>query len=137
MSSPSTYDAFAARLAAFTGATVVFENEDYETEAQTPFVYVEIVGSTYSQDTFGAPQANMWLEQGITYLHVMTPNGTGSRAARVLANDLLQLFREQPIGELFMPEMSIGAGEPGKDFANYFALTATIEWQRRDITSIP
>jgi hypothetical protein len=55
--------------------------------------------------------------------------------ARGYANDLLYLFREQPIGTLFMPEMSIGAGEPGQDFPNYFSIAATIFWVRRDITS--
>ena len=138
MASPEAFDAFSDRLGDWTDAPVVFENDAYDLpDTPAPFVFVEIVGDTYEQDTMGAPGANMWLERGVAYLHVMTPAGTGSRAGRVLANDLLYLFREQPIDTLFMPEMSIGAGEPGRDFAQYFAITATIIWQRRDITSIP
>lgn len=141
MSSPETYDAFEQRLlSAWTATPIRFENEfcqdllDANTEA---FVYVEIAGSSYDQETVGAPQANMFMEEGVAWLHVLTPSGRGSRLGRVYANQLLYLFREQPIGSLFMPRMSIGAGEPGQDFPNYFATTATIDWYRRDITSIP
>lgn len=139
MSSPTTYDAIHDRLVgAWTATPLVFENEISQmlVKAKATFVYVEIYGDTYDQETFGAPQANQWLETGVCYLNVMTPAGSGSRAARVHANNLLNLFREQPIAQLYMPEMSIGAGEPGQDFPNYFALTASIHWYRRDITSL-
>lgn len=140
MSSLTAYDAFATRLGTWTTLPVRYENEFCQDllDANTPaFVYVEIFGTRYDQETAGAPQANYWLEEGITYLHVMTPSGQGSRLARQYANSLLYLFREQPISTLFMPEMSIGAGDPGRDFPNYFAITASIFWRRRDITSIP
>jgi len=138
MSSPTAYDAFTGRLAAWTATDVVFENDDYEVPSTpAPFVYAEIYGDSYNQESLGAPQANMWLERGVTYLHVMTPTGTGSREARAYANDLLYLFREQSIAGLVMTEMSIGAGDPGRSFGNYFSLAATIFWERHDITSIP
>ncbi|MDI6026719.1 phage tail terminator-like protein [Corticibacterium sp. UT-5YL-CI-8] len=140
MSSLTAYDAFKARLDAFTVLPVRFENENFQDliDANTSaFVYVEVYGDTYNQDTMGAPGANVWEERGVTYLHVMVPSQTGTRAARAYANQLLYLFREQPIGGLFMPEMSIGAGEPGKDFPNYYSIAATIFWSRRDITTIP
>lgn len=140
MSSPTAFDAFAARLADFTALPVRYENEFCQDliDANTPaWVYVEVFGDTYDQDTLGAPGANVWAERGVTYLHVMVPSGTGSRQARAYANDLLYLFREQQIGGLSMPEMSIGAGDPGRDFPNYFSIAATIFWVRRDTTSIP
>jgi Bacteriophage related domain of unknown function len=137
MASLTAYDAFVTRLASWTICPVVYENQFFETSNEpAPFVYVEIFGDTYDQETLGAPRANQWLESGITYLHVMTPSGRGSRTARDYANQLLYLFREQPIATLFMPEMSIGAGDPGRDFPAYFAMTATIFWYRRDITAI-
>ena len=145
MASAAVYDAFATRLGAWTTTPVVFENEFAQQylDARATFVYVEIYGDTFNQESLGAPQANMWLEEGTTFFHVMTPSGDGSRDARVYANDILNLFREQPIvtdaltGEsLFMPEMSIGAGQPGQDFPNYYAMTASIHWRRRDITSL-
>lgn len=140
MSSPTTFDAFHTRLmSAWTATPVRFENELCQDllDVNTPaFVYVEVAGSTYDQETMGAPQQNMWIERGITWLHVMVPVGQGSRIARNYANQLLNLFREQAIDTLFMPSMSIGEGAPGRDFPNYYAMTATIEWQRRDITSL-
>lgn len=139
MSSLTAYDAFEQRLrSGWTQSPLVFENEFYELpDTPSPFVYVEIFGNSYDQETAGAPGANYWVEQGVTYLHVMTPSGRGSRDARNYANQLLYLFREQPISTLFMPEMSIGAGDPGRDWPDYFAITASIFWHRRDITSIP
>jgi hypothetical protein len=138
MSSPEAYDALVARLRpGWTTTDLVLENEDYEV-ASTPtrFVYVEIYGDNYNQESMGAPGANMWLETGVAYLHVMVPTGTGSREARALANSLLYLFREQPTG-LTITEMSIGAGDPSRSFGNYFSIAATLFWTRFDITSIP
>lgn len=147
MSSAAVYDAFEVTLREnWTDTALVFENEFAQDlmDAGSPFVYVEIYGDELRQETVGAPGANMWLETGWTYLHVMTKSGDGSRQARIWASKLLGLFREQPIvvdgitGEaLFMPEMSIGAGDPGTDFPNYWAMTATIRWRRRDVTVLP
>lgn len=139
MSSPAAFDAFHAKLTTdWTATPIKFENEYLETILQEvdpiTFVYVEIFGDSYNQDSVGSPGSNTWLEQGVTYLHVMTPSGTGSSAARVHANNLLNLFREQSIEGLRMPEMSIGEGDPGRDFANHWAMTASIHWHRYDIT---
>jgi len=137
VSSPAAFEAFETRLADWETTPVVFENRFYQPTPNQPFVYVEVFGDTYDQDTMGAPQANMWEERGTTYLHVMVKAGDGSATARGYANDLMYLFREQPIGGLIMDQMSIGAGDPGKDFPLFWALTLTIFWRRRDITSIP
>jgi hypothetical protein len=144
MSSPSAFSAFKGVLDAYAAGSgalpVRYENEFAQdlVDAGTPaWIYVEIYGDDYAQDTMGAPRANVWEETGITYLHVMVPSGTGSSDARDHARTLMNLFREQPIDSLFMPEMSIGAGEPGQDFPNYWSLALTIHWTRRDITSTP
>jgi hypothetical protein len=138
MSSTIAYDAFHDRLTgAWTATPLVFENEGFASpDEPAPFVFVEIFGDEWTQESMGAPQQNMFLETGVTYLHVMVPDGTGSRDARSLATDLLNLFREQVTGGVFISEMSIGAGEPGQDFPNYWALAATLHWYRRDITVI-
>lgn len=137
MSSPEAYDAFADRLAAWTTTPVVFENQFYEPTGAA-FVYVEVYGESYDQETTGAPEANMWEERGSTYINVLTPSGAGTTTARAYAKSLMYLFREQDIGAgINMTEMSIGAGQPGDDFPNYWAMTLTISWRRFDITSIP
>jgi hypothetical protein len=138
MASLTAFDAFATRLADWTTTPVVFENEFYELpDEPAAFIYVEVFGDAYDQETTGAPGENMWQENGVTYLHVMVPSGRGSRLGRDYANQLLYLFREQPISTLFMPEMSIGAGDPGRDFPNYWAMTTTVFWRRWDITTLP
>jgi len=144
MSSPDAFTAFKGVLdtyAAKAGALPVrYENQfvqDLIGANTKAWVYVEIYGDAYAQDTMGAPGANVWEETGVTYLHIMVPSGEGSSDARGHAKTLMNLFREQPISGLFMPEMSIGAGEPGEDFPNYWSLALTIHWTRRDITSIP
>ncbi|MCV9960733.1 phage tail terminator-like protein [Pararhizobium sp. BT-229] len=136
MASPEAFDAISNTLeASWAETSVLYENDPLEDpDTQAAFVYVEIVGDLYDQDTFGAPGQNEWVEEGAVYLHVMVPNGTGSREARAIAKRLTNLFREIPIGTMHFERMSIGSGEPGRDFPNYFAMTATIGWNRRDIT---
>ncbi|MCL6710217.1 hypothetical protein M8R20_24775 [Pseudomonas sp. R2.Fl] len=139
MSSFATFNAFHTRLADWTATPVRFENEFCQDllDANVPaFIYVEIFGDTLNQESFGAPRNNMFLEEGVAWMHVMTESGKGSGLARQYADQLLNLFREQPIGELFMPQMSIGAGDPGQDFPNYFSIAAMIRWYRRDITNL-
>jgi hypothetical protein len=142
MSSPTAFDAFKGVLdtyAAGPGALPVrYENDFCQDllDANTPaWVYVEVYGDSYRQDTTGAPGANVWEETGVTYAHVLVPSGEGSSSARIYARTLMNLFREKPIDGLFMPEMSLGAGNPGRDFPNYWSLALTIYWTRRDITS--
>jgi hypothetical protein len=142
MSSTSAFSAFAGVLDTYAGGSgalpVRYENEFVQDllDAETPaWVYVEVWGDRYYQDTQGAPGANVWAEDGTTNIHVLVPSGEGSADARANCVTLMNLFREKPVNGLFMPEMSIGAGQPGRDFPNYFAMTLTISWTRRDITS--
>ena len=63
-------------------------------------------------------------------MHVMVPQGTGSGIARGYAGDLLELFRGQEIDGVRFRDASIGEGDPGRDFPNYWAMTAMIDWER-------
>ena len=143
MASLTTFNAFKSVLdSRWTDTPIVYENEFAQTllEAGVQFLYVEIFGTDYSQETFGAPQQNMFLETGTAWLHVMTKSGQGSETARGYCGALMNLFREQPIptanGTVFMRNMSQARGEPGEDFPGYFAMTVTIDWDRRDITDL-
>jgi hypothetical protein len=142
MSSPTAFDAFKSVLDTYAAGAdalpVRYENEFCQDllDVNTPaWIYVEGYGDNYRQDTMGAPGANVWEETGVTYLHVMVPSGEGSTNARTYSRALMNLFREKPVSGLFMPEMSLGAGEPGQDFPNYWSFAVTIYWTRRDITS--
>ncbi|MFB2562430.1 hypothetical protein [Rhizobium sp. IMFF44] len=134
---PTAFDDFHAYLTASWAETdLVFENEEYELpDIPTEFVYVEFVSDGSSQDTIGDPGANEWLGGFGIYLHVMTPSGAGSQRARQIGERLALLFREQPLGAMWFRSISIGAGEPGRTFGNYFAMTVSISGDRRDITS--
>jgi hypothetical protein len=138
MASPEAFDTISEVLfQSWAETIVIFENESVaDPDSQTPFVYVEIVGDLFEQDTFGAPGQNEWVEEGAAYLHVMVPNGTGSREARGIAKRLTNLFREISVDQMHFDRMSIGGGDPGREFPNFWALTATIGWNRRDITGI-
>lgn len=137
MSSTAAFTAFSTRLASWTTTPVIYENQFYE-PTNSAFVFVEVFGDTYDQETTGAPQANMWHETGATLVHVLVPAGSGTATARTYANSLMYLFREQDIGAgINITEASIGAGDPGRDFPNYWATTLLLNWRRYDITSIP
>lgn len=114
-------------------APLVFENFDDELpDEPAHFIQVEIYGDFFDQASIGAETrtANLWREVGQIYLHVMTRNGIGTRLARQYAGLAIDLFRGMEIGTVIFREASLGAGEPGKVKANYYAMTATINWQR-------
>jgi hypothetical protein len=136
MSSPEAFDAIQDVLfQSWSETDVLYENDAIEDpDSQTAFVYAEIVGDLFEQDTFGAPGQNEWVEDGAIYLHVMVPNGTGSREARSIAKRLSDLFRERPAAGVNFGRMSIGSGDPGRSFPNFYAMTLTIGFDRRDIT---
>lgn len=137
MSSPETYEAFKSVLdAGWTDSTLVYENDFYETTG-APFVFVEIFGDTFNQESIGAPGANLWVETGSTLCHVMIKAGEGSGGARDDAKAISYLFREQPVDGIKITEMSSGAGAPGRDFPGYWAFTLAMYWSRDDITSLP
>jgi hypothetical protein len=135
MSSYTAFETIEQRLqSSWSTTALAFENDGYQLPGTpAPFVYVEIVGNIYDQESIGGgtePSDNLWREFGQLYLHVMTPNGTGSGKARQLCDQLIALFQGLDIGSLTFRDASIGAGEPGQTFSGYYAMTATIAWYR-------
>lgn len=131
MASAEVYDVIEQRLAGMlAGTTCVYENEDWplQDNPQT-WVYVEIFGDVYAQASIGADANNLIRENGQFLAHVMVPTGTGSRAARVLAKQIVDLFVGQDIGGVIFARATIGAGDPGRASGNYFAMTAAVDWQ--------
>lgn len=134
MASPEAFDVVAERIGDLWNLTpVVFENEDYQLpDVPTDFLYIEVFGDFYDQASIGAGDRddNLWREGGQVYLHVMTPNNTGSRKAREIAKAAVDLFRGQDINGVHFRDASIGAGDPGRTFANYWAMTGTVNFER-------
>lgn len=133
MASPVIFDAVQAHLAAFTAAPLVYENDPWpDQDTPSPFVLVEVFGDYYAQESFGAPGANLWRESVTILAHVMVPNDTGSRAARVLARAFADLFREPDLPDYRVIDMSIGAGEAGDEEANYWRMTVRVGLEHDD-----
>lgn len=135
MSSQLVYDVVEQRLDAnWTATPVVFENEDFPTpDDPAAFVFVELYGDVFDQISIGGGDEvgdNLWREAGSLLMHVMTPNGTGTRDARAFAKQLVDLFRGQEIGGVTFRDAAIGAGEPGENDGNYFRMTASVSWLR-------
>lgn len=135
MASADVYDAIEQHLAALWTATpVVYENQSWPLADQpAAFVYVEIFGDYFDQESIGGgPELtdNRWREGGQLLMHVMVPNDTGTRQARLLAKSLIDLFRGQEIAGVVFRDAAIGAGDPGKEDGNYYRMTASVTWQR-------
>ncbi len=112
---------------------LVYENMPFDLpDDPAHFVFAEIFGDTYDQESIGAePRTdNLFREWGQLYLNVMTRNGIGTALARKYATQLVGLFQGLDVGTLTFREASIGAGEPGKNDGNYFRMTATVNWRR-------
>lgn len=153
MASEIVFDAIRAHIEAEWSATtaVKWENEgfwrrtvadpdvweQFTTEAPTdaPWVLIELQGTLYAQVSIGeSDQAdNRWDEEGVLYVHVCVPKGTGSRAARVAALASANLFRGVTLvsGSLEFMDASIGVGESVEE-GNFYRLTVTIDWRRME-----
>jgi hypothetical protein len=136
MSSAIAFDTISQRLTAnWTSTPLVFENDAYDLPNEpAKFVYVEIWGipGGFDQASIGGGDRddNLWREYGTLDIHVMVPVGTGSRDGRASCDALVDLFRGFEIGDVTFREASVGEGRPGREFANYWAMTASISWRR-------
>lgn len=131
----SSITAFAALedflRAEWTATPIVFENEDFPlADNPAAFVFIEIFGDYFAQESIGDPGNNLWRESGELRGHVLVPNGTGTRAARTYASDLADFFKEVEVSGVRFQQMSIGAGEAGKNDGNYYRTTLSVDWER-------
>jgi len=120
--------------AEWTTTPLVFENENFPLEDQPDaFVFVEVFGDYFAQESIGAPGNNLWREAGEIRAHVLVPNGTGSRVARGHAAEMAEFFREVEVQGIRFTQMSIGAGDAGKADGNYYRMTLAIDWERYEV----
>jgi hypothetical protein len=139
MSSDAVYSAIRAYLEpAWTATPLAWENENFEMPVdgvgnRLPWVAVEITGNLYSQASIGAgsASANLWREEGLLWLHVFVPSGSGSLVARQYARQLADLFRGLSLsaGTLRFRDASIGRGQPGNEDGTVWGLSVSIDWQ--------
>lgn len=138
MSTAAVYSAVRTYLEAnWTTTPLRWENETFTIPVDAdgvpqPWVDVEITGTEYDQASLGAGTvaSNLWREDGMLWLHVMVPSGSGSGVARTHAANLAALFRGLDLDpDIVFRTMSIGLGSPGDDDGNWWRLSLSIEWQ--------
>ncbi len=145
MASDIVYDATKAHLAAQWGTTTPIEWENggepddlpfVRPEPPAPYVMMEMTGTLYGQQSIGAgDQAdNRWDEEGILWLHVMVPTGSGSSTARRYGKRLADIFRGTHLldDSLSFGDARIGVGEAGDDDGNWYRISVDIEWRRME-----
>jgi hypothetical protein len=121
----------------FSLAPLVYENETDGPPAGEVSNWVSVILDTglYGQQSIGAgidQAGNRWDEDGTLWFHVFTPRGTGSREARRIAKGLANMFRGKLLlnNALEFMDADMGAGDPGKENANYYLLSVSILWRR-------
>jgi uncharacterized membrane protein len=138
MASDAVYGAIKDYLVAnWTSTPISFENENFvQPDPPAPWIAVFLSGVVYGQQTIGTNNqaANRWDEEGILWLFVMVPVGTGSLDARRCAKQLADLFRGVTLlsGSLEFRDAFIGQGELAVEVGNWFKLPVDIEWRRID-----
>ncbi len=133
MASGEVYTAVRDYLSAsWTSSPIAWENEDFD-KPNAPWVMFEMSGDLYAQMSVGAWQGtqNRYDQEGVMYLHVFVPVGTGSLIARQHAKTLADLFR----GALLMSDSlefldaSIGMGQVGDDEGLFYRITVSVDWR--------
>jgi Bacteriophage related domain of unknown function len=124
-------------LANWTATPLSLENDEFkEPDPPAPWVMMEITGTLYAQESIGAfPQsANRWDEEGLIWLHVFVPSGTGGRDCRRFAKQLADLFRGTTLlsGALEFRDSRIGEGRVANDNGNFFCISVSIDWRRME-----
>lgn len=114
----------------WTATPLRFENK--AVPEATRWVYVEISGRSWRQESLGAgaPRSNLWREEGTLWLHCLVPVRTGSEQARSDLTSLCDLFRGAELldGRLIFNDISVGLGESADEDGNYWRLSASIAW---------
>jgi hypothetical protein len=134
MASHTVFQAVRDHLAAaFTACPLVYPNEgDGAPNPPAPWIFVEVVGALYDQESIGAGSviANRWRETGLVVGNVMVPRQTGTVLQREIAMLFLDAFRGASLlgGHLVFERASPGAGAAGDDNGRWWCMTATVEF---------
>ena len=134
MASDSVYSAIRTHLeTAWTATPLVFENEG-DAPDFTPWVYVEAAGGFYDAASIGAgtPQDNLYREEGVVFLWIFVPGGTGTTLARQYAKQMADVFRglELSAGTLRFESMSIVLGESTERDGPWWRIGVTVDYQK-------
>lgn len=113
--------------AGWTETTVGYQNEDFQTEPGSPWIYAEVLPVTGDAAHFGSSGLRPRTDLGLIACHVFTPTGTGASEGFRLAEamgDLLQLRNLGP-GTVTEAATITGAGS-ADDEGNWFRSVCTV-----------
>lgn len=135
MASGAVFDAIKAYLQSnWTTTPIRFENEQFD--LVETFVDVEMTGTYYGQESFGASlqEDNRWDEEGVLWLHSLVKINTGGSAVRTQAKALADLFRGLLLinDSLEFRDAFIGRGQPGFEDGMYYRVSTYINWRRME-----
>lgn len=136
MSSDVVFTAVRDLLTAeWSGAPITWPNESLEVaDSSSPWIYAELSSSGLYPLELGGGYA-AWVEEGIVWLHVHAPVGTGTLEIRAIAKQLSNLFRRARLPGITFGRQSLGAGEQGDDDGLYWRQSLTIDYQYQDHAS--
>ena len=135
MSSDVVFTAVRDLLTAeWSGAPITWPNEGLEVaDSSSPWVYAELSSSGLYQLELGL--GGVWVEDGIIWLHIHAPVGTGTLEIRAIAKQLSNLFRLARVPGITFGRQSLGAGEQGDDDGLYWRQSLTIDYEFQDRAS--
>ncbi len=98
-----------------------------------PWVYVEVSYNSTDQWSIGETDRtdNRWREDGLVFIHVYTPAGSGLSVADQYADAMIELFKGiQLAPDIEFRDITSDIGGLGDDDGNYYRVTVAVEWVR-------
>lgn len=123
-------------VTAWNNATPIsYQNESFpEQDANTPWVYFEVLQTASDIRGFGKPGSQSWLTLGLIVIHVFAPKGYGLPDHLALANAAGEIFRAQTFyvndpAKVLCRAPSVQGGASDADDGNWFVLSVSIPFE--------
>lgn len=118
-------------------ALIEWPNEPFDEPSTDPaqqWFSVENTGRVLAPVELGTG-GGVWAEEGTLYVHVLTPRGRGTDAARVLAKAVANVYRGLGPRNVIYRSASIGDGLMNDRGGLWWALTVSVDWNYQDINT--
>jgi hypothetical protein len=100
-----------------------------------PYLFIQISYNSTTQESIGEEPrtGNRWDETGQVFFHVYTPSGGGSALSDQYADAIITLFRGLTLDtNIEFQDIFSDIGGPGDDNGNYYRVSVSVDWIRRD-----
>lgn len=115
-------------------AALVWENDQFEPPAGfSSWINLEVFGNQYDLASLGTGSGAtaLWRERGSLVAFVFARSGTGSLAARTIAEAFAEIFKGAQAGSgVRFEDMSLGGSGVRSDDGNWWGFPITVEWIR-------